>query len=398
MTSDGNEFRGDSAMQLLLALIGVRSDRERDERLRGLTAGADWDRVAQAAEDHRVIPLLCRGVRPTCAEAVPKDVLSRLEAAYASNARRNLLLALELVRLLDVLEKSGIAAMAFRGPAVAVGVYGDLALRRFTDLDILVPPADVPAACRALEADGLAPEFRFDDAREPALIRFRGALAFMPPDRCLNVDLHWRLHQEFGALDSELHGIRARADTVTIEGRPVRTLCRDDLLVHFCLHGALHAWERLSYVCDVAELVGGQPEFDWRRQLPEWRRQKRTRAVFLGLVLARRLLGAPVPDGVLDAARSDPRVEALAERVARRLCGPYTERAPRSERWPFQAAMLESPRDKMRFLAGLTVVPTGPDIAAVRLPRPLFFLYYLIRPVRLAGKALSRPFRCPPAS
>jgi hypothetical protein len=41
--------------------------------------------------------------------------------------------------------------------------------------------------------------------------------------------------------------------------------------------------------------------------------------------------------------------------------------------------------DKMRFCAGYTV-PTPLEWSLLRLPRSLSFLYYLLRPVRLAAK------------
>jgi hypothetical protein len=42
----------------------------------------------------------------------------------------------------------------FKGPALAVQAYGDLSLRQYDDLDLLIHEADVPRAYQLLIANG----------------------------------------------------------------------------------------------------------------------------------------------------------------------------------------------------------------------------------------------------
>ena len=77
---------------------------------------------------------------------VPETVRSRLRSAHAENARHALLLAGELRRLMGALQAAGVSALAYKGPALAVRAYGHLALRTYSDLDLLVAPSSVPVS------------------------------------------------------------------------------------------------------------------------------------------------------------------------------------------------------------------------------------------------------------
>ncbi|GAG91885.1 unnamed protein product, partial [marine sediment metagenome] len=84
------------------------------------------------------MPLLYQSLKKTCPEAVPDDTLEQLRAYFLTNAKRNLFLTGKLLRLLELLKDNGILAVPFKGPVLAESVYGDLSLRQFADLDILV--------------------------------------------------------------------------------------------------------------------------------------------------------------------------------------------------------------------------------------------------------------------
>ena len=69
--------------------------------------------------------------------------MKQLRDRSESNAALNVLLTAEMVRLLELFEGNQIPAVPYKGPAIGVGVYRNLALRQFADLDILVPDTDV---------------------------------------------------------------------------------------------------------------------------------------------------------------------------------------------------------------------------------------------------------------
>jgi hypothetical protein len=60
----------------------------------------------------------------------------------------------QLLQTLELLRESGIQTVPFKGPALAVQAYGDLSLRQYDDLDLLIHEADVPRAYQLLIANG----------------------------------------------------------------------------------------------------------------------------------------------------------------------------------------------------------------------------------------------------
>jgi hypothetical protein len=73
---------------------------------------------------------------------MPAEWLARLRMQYMMNAARNMKMTAELLRILDALKEAGIKAMPLKGPVLAQQLYGDVALRQFSDLDILVARED----------------------------------------------------------------------------------------------------------------------------------------------------------------------------------------------------------------------------------------------------------------
>jgi hypothetical protein len=54
------------------------------------------------------------------------------------HTEHNFLLTEELLALLSELEANGIPEIAYKGPGLAAMIYGDLAMRQFNQLDIIV--------------------------------------------------------------------------------------------------------------------------------------------------------------------------------------------------------------------------------------------------------------------
>ena len=49
-----------------------------------------------------------------------------------------MLLTSELIKIMKLLEENDIKAIAFKGPTLAQLAYGDVTLRQYVDLDLLV--------------------------------------------------------------------------------------------------------------------------------------------------------------------------------------------------------------------------------------------------------------------
>src|SRR5678816_4692379 len=112
--------------------------------LRELAAGeVDWEYLFQLARRHSIVPLVYVQLLQHASDLVPPQCLSKLKKHYFENSARNTLLTAELCRIINLFRDEGIETIPYKGPTLALFVYGDVGWRRFVDLDVIVKKSDV---------------------------------------------------------------------------------------------------------------------------------------------------------------------------------------------------------------------------------------------------------------
>jgi len=170
------------------------------------------------------------------------------------------------------------------------------------------------------------------------------------------------------------------------EGRKILAFSPEDLFLNLCLHGAEHCWERLIWVCDLAEMMRTNRGTDWEGLVGRAKRLGCSRILLLGLFLARKLLEADLPEAVWNLCLADESLKRLAEEVEERLRSHGGASLSLFRRSRFYLKVSERRRDKVLFCLRLASTPTVEDWQALSLPTSLSFLYYLIHPLRILGK------------
>src|SRR3989440_7235273 len=239
--------------ELLLLCARCQVSEEDSARIECLAAGAlDWDYLFRLARRHAVLPLLHRSISEHARDAAPQSFRQRLRDRFRENATRNLLLAGELARISRLFESEGVHVLAYKGPSLAVSAYGDLSLRRFVDLDIIVRARDVRRAGELLRSLGFGLSDGLSESQENFLLRLQHNIAYTSDAGRFIVELHWGLTSSRFADLPIGEGVWERAETIAFGGGEVRCLSAEDLLLALCVHGAKHLWERLAWGCDVA--------------------------------------------------------------------------------------------------------------------------------------------------
>jgi hypothetical protein len=371
---------------LLVACARLRLPADEAERIRRLPSRKmDWDAVIALARRNRLLAFLHRHLRQI---SIPPGPAVKVGQMHRMEVARALRLTAELRRMMDGLSAAGIEALAYKGPVLAVQAYGDLAMRAFSDLDLLVRPADVPRALALLEADGYEPVMRFTPARERWFRRVDGDYQMLDGERGVLVEVHARVQTLRFGIAFDTDGLMRRAVPVSAGGAMLRTLADDDLLLVLCAHGAKHRWKRLEWVAALAELLRAG-RGDLGTILARATDLHGRRTVLLGLHLAHDLLGAPLPGGVIGEIEGDPRLSRLAAEAVARMFEPdggeddedAGEAAAANLR--FNLRLGDGAMDRARFAARWIFGPTPEDWRAVDLPDALFPLYRIVRPVRL---------------
>jgi putative nucleotidyltransferase-like protein len=378
-------FSSDPEFRLLLACCAVRPPDniyDRDGR-----RDLNWQRVLHLAGHHGVTPLIYRALRESAA-GVPTAIQSELRERYEHNARRNLVFVGELIRVLDCLEAHAIDVIPYKGPVLAEAVYGDLALREFYDLDVLIRPGDVARASEALRSLSYAPNVQLSSAQQRASLRSGYECAFDGPLGKNLLEMQWAIVPHFFSVDFDVERFLERATRTDIGGHPVKTLCAEDLLLTLCVHAAKHGWVRLCWLRDIAS-VTETPGLDWDSVLASAKDLGILRIVGVSLVLAVRLLQVSMPDSVLRLIQADATIPKLSDHIAADIPESEAYSTESLEYFRLMVSLRERVSDRLHFAARLAFTPSVGEWDVVRLPAPLFPLYRVVRLFRVAGRLLS---------
>lgn len=373
--------------ELLVLVASVGSDPERTERIHALVEkGLKWDVLIESASRHGLLPLLYWHIHSNCRAAVPEAILDQLQKGFHETSKTNLLLAGELLEILNRLESHGILAIPFKGPTLAVKAYGNLAFRQFGDLDIILGEENLPRAKALLSTMGYQAQYPLAPAQEEAYLVSLRQWPIVKGKNQICVELHSKLTPKDFAFPLEWVDVSRRLHPVQLCRTEVLTLSSEDLLLLLCVHGAKHLWLNLGWICDIARLLAAEKNLAWEKILEQARVMGCERMLLLGLFLANDLLGAEVPSEMLIAMQKIPVVETLATRVYAWLFSDLGKPSDGFNAALFHLRVRERLRDGLRYSFSIALAPTLADWTLLSLPSKLSFLYYPLRAVRLANK------------
>jgi hypothetical protein len=348
----------------------------------------DWGSLIRLAQEHGLTPMLFSRVIEIRA-AVPLEAWTSLKSAYDRNAYQSLSNAAELIGLLAAFDREGIPAMPFKGVVLGASAYGSLTQRPAGDLDILIDFANLVRATANMLKRGF-------ELRTPVLENGWPAVqdyfeyVFLRPTDGLIIELRWRFDfvQARFRRNLGMDWVWPNRRTVVLAGAVVPDMDPITGLLTLCLHGCKHLWSRAIWICDIAFLIHANPSLNWEQVEFESRRHGLWRPLALGLLLAHRVAGAQLPADLVKSLESDASTRQLALHFDANLFdAPGT---PPAGLVPYNVRLLASHERLRSFLSLNLLRPNERDRAVLRLPRPLHFLYWAIRPFRILFDRTAR--------
>lgn len=371
-------------LRMLLSCARTCIERQDASHIRSLVKkGIEWTHLVRIARTHAVMPLLYRILNSTCSDALPKDTLEELREHFYANAGRNLFLAKELLKLLHLFEANKIAAIPYKGPVLAATIYGNLALREFGDLDILVHERDYLDAQHLLIDQGF--RLTIEHEWEKEFVDGSGRVA---------VDLHRRIAPREFPSPLSFDYLSKRVQSATLLGTIVPNLSPQDTLLMLSVQVTKDRYLQLAKICDTSEFLRVHRSLNWGRTLTETKRLGAQRKTLFALCLTRHLLGTALPQEVVRELKVHKGVHELVEHASRQLFHrSYNTVRDQLSSQRFRWLIRERLRDKLyphylRYLHDV-ITPNESDRRLLSLSGRLSFLYYFIRPVRLVAKYTS---------
>jgi len=386
--------------ELALVIACSRSplgESERREIQTRAAAPINWNLFLAWVQRNRIAPLVYHNLRQTACPLVPEAVVLQLQSEFSRNRLRVIMQIAEAARISRLLADAGIRSMVIKGPVLSQLAFGDPVLRESGDIDVVIDAAGLPEADRMIVEAGyrrLVPDVELTPHLFETYRRRRCQFAYYLETRDLFLELHWRLTTNSLLMPFDARMSWSRSEPVHVAGADFVTLPDEELFLYLCVHGSVHMWFRLKWLADIGALL--------HRLHPAVIDRIASRARVLGLdrsfhqamILARKLMRAPVPPEVLTNACLDKTARQLAIAACRALDWHESPEEPIETQW-FSAwvnwhAFSLRPGLRFRWRELQNQMFSPEDWERVRLPKWLFFLYLPLRPLSWVARNVQR--------
>ena len=369
-----------------LSTVPSLNERSRQRMIELVEEGLDWSYVIWRARSHEVLPLLKDRLEWACSHLVPDLVSDQLRNYVQNELKSQIMLMMELLRVLEFLENHQLLAIPLRSPILSGFIYHQLGLRPYSNPEILLPKKEVLKGWELLQSLGYQASIGNYPSQAVRWIDVRSKVSFECREQNTYLRLCWDGNRHHLAFPFDIREMATRLQTIGVMGKKVQILSTEDLILVLCERSTQRAWQALGPIADIAWLLADSRELNWHVVMERARKYGSQRMFFLGLSLAQEVMRVELPDYVSKRIAEEREVAYLAGIVCQQLFRkpekfPYL---PRNRFFYFRAK--DSLKQKLRdgFLS--LFIPTKEDCVFMSLPKRLFPLYYLLRPIRLLGR------------
>ena len=375
----------------------------------------DWTRCHRMAAAHGVRALVHRRLTPWMPTIQVPEIWDRWTAECAAESRSNLARLVDLRRVLEAYDQKKIPVLVVKGPVLGVCLYGDIALRPFGDLDLVVPFDERDRAIECLKELDFIPQFQLTTSERTRFYRRYSEMHFTSAATGTLIDLHWELLSHRYRYAQILDGYWDRTTAAHIGPVPLKTLSAPDLFVFLLLHAAKHEWRCLGWLVDLAWLqaqrtptVGDHSRPDqlhwdqlhwdqlhwdqlhwddrcWDQLQSDAQRLGFGRIVTIGRRLGEKLFSnSEIGCHNESTATDDPLVAEILAGMTLDV-----EVQEPLHHWPWQRIhwrALDRATDRLQYAYDLLLAPTPLEWKTMPLPFGLTWLYPFIRMARLIAK------------
>ncbi|UZT82599.1 nucleotidyltransferase family protein [Caproicibacterium sp. BJN0003] len=353
----------------------------------------DWERFCRLVKKHRVYPYVYKNL--TAIEGIHKDeqALTYLKQLCTMNMMNSLNLTKELCRVASAFESQGVRMISLKGPALAMSIYHSVSSRVSRDLDVLVNQKELDKAVDILLDLGYVLDKSLAELTPKQLAYYKKRahhLGYISNGTTL--ELHWRFETSYDRFDFDR--VWANKTDADLFGTKIHILNPEENFLYLVFHGSKHAWKRLRWLNDVAELIRGNL-LDWDYIQRESVKRKQEYMLIQALILSHALYGTELPPKLIGQTKET----ALARQLSI-LCIPFFESAEENgeqdslflQRKKYDFLQKHGLQRKRSFFMA-NVTPTIDDFSSYTISDRLFFLYFAVRLYTIFKKLIYRKIK-----
>ncbi len=354
----------------------------------------NWELFQKIITLHQVRPFVYNALT---ANAIQTDAAfyNKLRLTTTRIATGNLLKLKELVRIQQLLKKSGVESIPNKGVLLSKKLYDDYISRETSDIDFIINPGDFVTAISVLVADGYEcvnyynPEYTDLFLESDHEVKFVKSIS----GEEYKIEIHWAITHKMMAIPFRAEEVFHNTDRENVLNHEVEILSLSNtflvLLIH---HGVNDVWRTVRHSIDIASFIYKYyADIDWKEMEQLTRKYKIYKTTCLGLSMCREIYGVEIPGNF---AANAPLLKHVIHNMLR--FPPIKRKKLSTENIIQQFRLRDSVPDKIRLsgaYAGTALLPNIRDVEAWPIPAKWGFAYYFIKPFRLALSYLQKQLK-----
>lgn len=223
----------------------------RDE-LTSLPEKLDYNRLFDLFRRHKLF-----AISGPVKDLLPEDENRRWKEIHQQNTMHSLKVSSETEEIIKYLKELNISAIPLKGPVLTNTLYGDVGLRHFNDIDLLVSPADLEKAKEALIKIGYSQMYpdQMNKKQEKLYTTYKKDIGLHNSERRIFIELHYGIYVHELLKKEEESKLLASTETITLHNEEIEVLDKESTFIYLVYHGCLHQFFRLFWLRDVAECI-----------------------------------------------------------------------------------------------------------------------------------------------
>lgn len=290
--------------QLILLAADINPDQTILKRMNELIPTIlDWPFFTKMTIDRAAAPLIVDKLpKLSNANLFPELTLRHLKQASLRTLTRNMLLTEHFRQVIRALTDDEIPVIALKGSMLSEWLYGDMNLRQFSDLDLLVPQDKGLKAVDVLYKMG----YLTNDLFMSDFIKEHTRIVHYTPmiKNGVSVEIHIRIHSETEPYQVDLLSMWQDAVPLNLHGVDALGFCPEDLLLHLCIHLDKHyKTGEFQFTClyDIVNMLNHKGDvLDWALFEQKCIRANAESVTYKYLLLAQKYMNGQLPADVAD--------------------------------------------------------------------------------------------------
>jgi hypothetical protein len=264
--------------------------------------------------------------------------------------------------------------------------YGDITLRQYCDLDILIKEEDVKKSYTLFENHGYNTEFKKEYLNNNIYIDKNSDIQFYNSINNILIEVHWKLFRNQFAKNIKFIDLLINKREIILKNYKLKVFSNELLLVYLCMHGSKHCWERISWILDIHMILEKNKNMDWNYIYKQAKVFKCEVMLDLGLSLSHKFFSTIIPYEYKIRRNLISYIISTFDILNEE----QTELERNKKILYFHYELNDNIYQKIKFLFRTIFPINSQDILKLNLSTKFYFLYYIIKPIRLFIKYIMR--------